>query len=200
MLRRKKSHAVLKCIREVKTVHGMSEAVGNSTGAGIRGIRKAWGGGNQYREWDDDNQGRGARYTDVRSTWGGREGSIDEDRYPYAWREGVDDTVHEEDFQDTRDDNYGVPQYPPFSGNVYDRTEQYPTSPPFRASGWDDDTRLRTRPLGDDEYRGQGGGGESSHDINRDGHNIQGYPNWQGSTSTGSSSRAWNPWPYYHNL
>ena len=157
------------------------------------------GGGNQYRAWGDDHHGRGVGYTDVRSTWGGREGSMDEDRYPYAWREGVDDIVCEEDFQDTRDDNYRVPQYPPFSGNAYERTERYPTSPPFRASGWDDDTRLRTRPLGDDEYRGQGGGGESSRDINRDDQNIQGYHNWQGSTSTGGSSQAWDPWPYYHN-
>jgi hypothetical protein len=55
-------------------------------------------GGDQYRAWNDHNQGRAAQYTDVRSTWGGRKGSYSEDRYPYAWRDAVDDTVREEDF------------------------------------------------------------------------------------------------------
>jgi hypothetical protein len=80
-------------------------------------------GGNQYRAWNDHNEGRAAQYTDVRSTWGGREGSYSEDHYPYAWRDVVDDTIHEEDFQDVHDENNHVPRYPFFYGNVYDRTE-----------------------------------------------------------------------------
>jgi hypothetical protein len=44
----------------------------------------------------------------------------------------VDDTVHEEDFQDVHDENNHVPQYPSFYGNVYDRTKRYLVSPPFR--------------------------------------------------------------------
>jgi hypothetical protein len=55
-------------------------------------------GGDQYRPWNDHNEGRVPEYKDVRSTWGGREGSYNEDHYPYAWRDVVDDTVHEEDF------------------------------------------------------------------------------------------------------
>jgi hypothetical protein len=73
-----------------------------------------------------------AQYTDMRSTWGGREGSYREDHYPYAWRDVVDDSVHKEDFQDVHDENNHVPWYPSFYGNVYDWTEHYPVSPPFR--------------------------------------------------------------------
>ena len=134
---------------------------------------------------------------DVRSTWGGREGSIDKDHYPYTWRDAVDDTIHEEDFQDAQDENNRVPQYPSFYGNVYDRTEQYPMSPPFCASGWDDERGLCTQTLGDDDNIRQGGGGDNSREINRDDQDIQGSHSWQGSTSTKSSLRAWNPWPYY---
>jgi hypothetical protein len=65
----------------------------------------------------------------VRSTWGGRKGSYSEDHYPYAWRDVVDDTVHEEDFQDVHDENNHVPRYPSFHGNVYDRIERHPMSP-----------------------------------------------------------------------
>jgi hypothetical protein len=54
--------------------------------------------GKNFLPWNDHNQGRALQYTDVRSTWGGREGSYNEDHYPYAWRDVVDDTVHEEDF------------------------------------------------------------------------------------------------------
>jgi hypothetical protein len=34
----------------------------------------------------------------VRSAWGRREGSYNEDHYPYAWRDVVDDTMYEEYF------------------------------------------------------------------------------------------------------
>jgi hypothetical protein len=80
-------------------------------------------GGNQYKAWNDHNQGRAVQYMDVRSMWGGREGSYSEDHYPYAWRDVVDDIVHEEDFQDVHDENNHVPWYPSFYGNIYDRTE-----------------------------------------------------------------------------
>lgn len=108
-------------------------------------------GEDQYRAWDDHNQGRAAEYTDVRSMWEGREGYIDEDRYPNAWREAVDDTVQEEDFQDVQEEDNRVPQYPSNYDNVYNRVEHYPMSPPFRTSGWDDERRLRTRTLDDDD-------------------------------------------------
>jgi hypothetical protein len=90
----------------------------------------------QYRAWNDHNQGRAAQYTDVRSMWGGREGSYSKDHYPYAWRDVVDDTVHEEEFQDVHDENNHVLWYPSFHGNVYNRTERYLGSPPFRTSEW----------------------------------------------------------------
>jgi hypothetical protein len=83
----------------------------------------------------------------------------------------VDDTVHEEDFQDVHDEYNHVPRYPSFHGNVYNRTERYPMSPPFRTSEWDDDNE-----------------------------DIQGSHSWQGSTSSESTSCAWNPWPFYDNL
>jgi hypothetical protein len=63
---------------------------------------------------------------DVRSPWGGREGSYSEDHYPYERRDVVDDIVHKKDFQDVHDENNDVPRYPSFHGNVYDRTERYP--------------------------------------------------------------------------
>jgi hypothetical protein len=39
-------------------------------------------GGDQYRAWNDHNQGTSAQYTDMRSTWEGREGSYSENHYP----------------------------------------------------------------------------------------------------------------------
>ena len=125
-------------------------------------------GRDQYGTWDNHNQGRTAQYMDVRSTWGGREGYIDEDRYPYAWKDAVDDTIHEEDFQDAHDKNNCVPQYPSFYGNVYNRTEHYPMSPLFCASVWDDERGLRIRTLGNDDNIWRGGGGHNSREINRD--------------------------------
>jgi hypothetical protein len=156
--------------------------------------------GDQYRAWNDHNQGRAAQYTNVRSTWGVREGSYSEDHYPCAWRDVVDGIVHEEDFQDVHDENNHVPRYPSFHGNVYDRTERYPMSPPFRTSEWDDERELCTRTLGDDVNIRRGGGGNSSRKMNRDNQDIQGSHSWQGNTFTKSTSRAWNPWPFYDNL
>jgi hypothetical protein len=150
----------------------------------------------QGREGGDHNQGRAPQYTNVRSTWGGREGSYNEDHYPYAWR----DVVDEEDFQVVHDKDNHVPQYPSSHGNVYDRTERYPMSPPFRTSEWDDERELCTRTLGNDVNIRRGGGGNSSREINRDNEDIQGSHSWQGSTSTESTSCAWNPWPFYDNL
>jgi hypothetical protein len=86
----------------------------------------------------------------------------------------VDDTVLEEDFQDVRDEDNHVPQYPSFHGNVYDQTEHYPMSPPFRTSKWDDERELCTRTLGDDVNIRQGGGGNSSCEMNRDNEDVQG--------------------------
>jgi hypothetical protein len=150
----------------------------------------------QYRAWNDHNQGRAAQYTDVRSTWGDREGSYRKNHYPYAWRDVVDDTVHEEDFQDMHDENNHVPRYPSFHGNVYDRVERYPMSPPFRTSEWDDERELHTRIIGDDVNIMRKGGGNSSREMNRDNEDIYDSHSWQGSTSTESTSRAWNPWPF----
>jgi hypothetical protein len=98
------------------------------------------------------------------------------------------------------DEDNHVPQYPSYHGNVYDRTERYLMSPPFRTSEWDDERELRTRTFGDDMNIRQGGGGNSSREMNRDNQDIQGSHSWQGSTSTGSTSCAWNPWPFYDNL
>ena len=104
----------------------------------------------QYKAWNDHNQGRAAQYTDVRSTWGGREGSYHEDHYPYAWRDVVDDIVYKEDFQDVHDENNHVLWYPSFHGNVYDQIERYLRSPPFRTSKWDDKRGLCTLIIGND--------------------------------------------------
>jgi hypothetical protein len=123
----------------------------------------------------------------VRSTRGGREGSYNEDHYPYAWRDVVDDIVDEEDFQDVHDEDNHVPQYPSYHGNVmfmlclcyvYDRTEHYPMSPPFHTSEWDDERELRTRTFGDDMNIRRGGGGNSSREMNRDNQDIQGSHSW----------------------
>jgi hypothetical protein len=54
-----------------------------------------------------------------------------EDHYSYAWRDIVDDTVHEEDFQDVNDDNERYPQYSPFHVNAYNQVERYLEPPPF---------------------------------------------------------------------
>jgi hypothetical protein len=112
----------------------------------------------------------------------------------------VDDTIHEEDFQDVHDEDNHVPRYPSFHGNVCDQTEHYPMSPPFRTSEWDDERELRTRTLGDDVNIRRGGGGNSSCKMNRDNKDVQGSHSWQGSTSSESTSHAWNPWPFYDNL
>jgi hypothetical protein len=108
----------------------------------------------------------------MRSMWGGREGSYSEDHYPYARKDVVDNTVHEEDFQDVHDENNHVPQYPSFHGNVNDRMEHYPMSLPFRTSEWDDERELRTRTLGDDVNIMRGGGWNSSREMNRDNEDI----------------------------
>ena len=55
-------------------------------------------GGDQYRAWNDHNQGTSAQYTDMKNTWRDREGSYSKDHYPYAWRDILDDTIHEKDF------------------------------------------------------------------------------------------------------
>jgi hypothetical protein len=89
---------------------------------------------------------------------------------------------------------------PAYYGNVYDQTERYPMSLPFHTSEWDDERELCTRTLGDDVNIRRGGGGTSSREMNRDNEDIQGSHSWQGSTSTESTLRAWNPWPFYDNL
>jgi hypothetical protein len=119
-----------------------------------------------------------AQYMDVRSTWGGREGSYREDHYPHAWRDVVDDIVHEEDFQDVHDENNHVPWYPFFHGNVYNWMERYPMSPPFRTSEWDDERELCTWIIGDDVNIMRGSGGNRSHDMNRDNEDIHGSHSW----------------------
>jgi hypothetical protein len=98
------------------------------------------------------------------------------------------------------DENNHVPQYPFFYGNVYDRTKRYPKPPPFRSSEWDDERGLPTRNIGDDVNIMQGGGGNSSCEMNRDNEDIHNSHSWQGSTSTESTSHALNPWPFYDNL
>jgi hypothetical protein len=112
----------------------------------------------------------------------------------------VDDTIREEDFQDVYDENNHVLQYLSFHGNIYDRTEHYPMSPPFRTSEWDDERELRSQIIGDDVNIMRGGGGNSSREMNTDNQDIQGSHSWQGSTSMESTSHAWNPWPFYDNL
>jgi hypothetical protein len=82
---------------------------------------------------------------DRRGMWGSREESYREDHYPYTRRDVVDNTIHEEDFQDVNDNNYHVPWYLPFHGNVYNQTKRYPEPPPFHSSEWDDEMRLRIR-------------------------------------------------------
>jgi hypothetical protein len=85
----------------------------------------------------------------------------------------VDDTVHEEDFQDVHDEDNHVPQYLSYHGNVYDRTEHYPMSPSFRTSEWDDERELRTWTFGDDMNIRRGGGGNSSREMNKDNQDIK---------------------------
>jgi hypothetical protein len=99
----------------------------------------------------------------------------------------VDDIVHEEDFQDVHDENNHVPWYLFFYGNVYDWTERYLLSPPFRTSEWNDERELRTRIIGDEVNIMRGGGGDSSCEMNRDNKDIHGSHSWQGSTSTEST-------------
>jgi hypothetical protein len=81
---------------------------------------------------------------DMGGTWGNREDSYREVHYLYAWRDIVDDTVHEEDFQDVNVENNHVSQYHLFHGNVYNRTERYPETLPFRRCEWDDERGLCT--------------------------------------------------------
>ena len=157
-------------------------------------------GGDQYRTLNDHNQDKVAQYTYMRSTWGSREGSYSKDHYPYAWRDVVDDTIHEEDFQDVHDENNHVPWYASFHGNVYDWAECYSMSLPFRTSEWDDEKELHTRIIGDDVNIIRDGGRNSSYKMNRDNEDIHSFHSWQGNTSTESTLRAWNPWPFDDNL
>ena len=53
------------------------------------------GGSDQYGAWNDHNDGRATQYTDMKTTWGGRKGSYDEYHFLYAWRDVVDDTIHQ---------------------------------------------------------------------------------------------------------
>jgi hypothetical protein len=46
--------------------------------------------------------------------------------------------------------------------------------PPFRTSEWDDERELCTRTFGDDVNIRRGGGGNSSHEMNRDNEDMQG--------------------------
>ena len=157
-------------------------------------------GGDQYRAWNDYNEGGAAQYTDMRSTWGDMEGSYDEDHYPYAWRDAVDDIVHEKDFQDVHDKNNHVPWYPSFYGNVYNRTEHYLEPSLFRSSEWDDEKGLCIQIIEDDVNIMCRHGGNSSHDMNRDNEDIHDFHSLQGSNSIESTSPAQNPWPFYNNL
>ena len=91
-------------------------------------------GDDQYRAWNDHNEGKATQYMDMRSTWGGRRGSYNVDHYPYAWKDVVVDIVHKEDFQYVNDKNNHVPPYPPFHGTIYDQTEQYLEPLPFYSS------------------------------------------------------------------
>jgi hypothetical protein len=176
-LQQQKPHEARKCIRVWKTEDGIIilRAAVSNTGAGNHGIHKAGRGGDQYRAWNHHNQGRAAQYTDMKSTWGGREDSYSEDHYPYAWMDVVDDTVHEEDFQDMHDENNHVPRYPSFYGNVYDRMKHYPEPPPFCSSEWDDERGLCTRIIGDDLKIMQGGGGNNGREMNRDNEDIHDF-------------------------
>jgi hypothetical protein len=54
----------------------------------------------QYSSWNEPNMGRRAPEYIER-----------EDHYPYARREVIDDTIHEEDFQNVNDNNEQYPQY-----------------------------------------------------------------------------------------
>jgi hypothetical protein len=72
--------------------------------------------------------------------------------------------------------------------------------PPFRTSEWDDERELRTRTLRDDVNIRRGGGGNSSREMNRDNEDIQGSHSWQGSTSTESTSHAWNKKTFGHTV
>jgi hypothetical protein len=127
--------------------------------------------GDRYRAWNDHNEGRAAQYMDKRGTWGNREESYREDHYPYTRGDVVDDTIHEEDFQNVNDDNYYVPWYLPFHSNVYNWTKRYPEPPSFRSSEWDDERGLRIRIIEDDVNIMRGGIGNS-------GRNIHDYHSW----------------------
>jgi hypothetical protein len=83
-------------------------------------------------------------------TWRNREDSYKEDHYPYAQRDVVDDTIHEEDFQDVNDKNDYFPRYPLFHGNIYNQTERHPEPPPFHSNEWDGERRCCTRIIQDD--------------------------------------------------
>jgi hypothetical protein len=78
--------------------------------------------------------------------------------------------------------------------------ERYLEPPLFRSSEWDDEKGLRTQIIEDDVNITRGNVGNSGRDMNRDNEDIHDYHSWQGSTSTGSTLHAWNPWPFYDNL
>jgi hypothetical protein len=73
-------------------------------------------------------------------------------------------------------------------------------SPLLCSSEWDDERGLCTWIIGDDVNVMRGGGGNSNREMNRDNEDIHGSHSWQGNTSTESTLRAWNPWPFYDNL
>jgi hypothetical protein len=179
-LQQEKPHEARKYIRVWKTEDGIIilRAAVNNTGAGNHGIHKVGRGviSTMHGMIKTKTERLNTRTWEARG--GGREGSYHEDHYPYAWRDVVDDTVHEEDFQDMHDENNHVPRYPSFYGNVYDRTECYPESPPFRSSEWDDDRGLCTRIIRDDINIMRGGGGNSSREMNRDNEDIHNSHSW----------------------
>jgi hypothetical protein len=142
------------------------------------------GRGVQYSAWNESNMGRGAPEYIER-----------EDHYPYARKDVVDDTVHEEDFQNVNDDNEQYPQDPSFHINAYNQVEHYSEPPPFHNNEWEGERGHHAWNDHDEVDMVRG-----SQNGNTDNEYTHDYHSWQGSTSTGSTSHARSSWPYYDNL
>jgi hypothetical protein len=80
-----------------------------------------------------------------------------EDHYPYARRDVVDNTVHEEDFQNVNDNNERFFQYLPFHVN-YNQVERYPEPPPFHNNEWEGEMGHRAWNVHDEVDMVLGGG------------------------------------------
>jgi hypothetical protein len=85
----------------------------------------------QYTRWDDYYMGMDGQYMSRDVTYGGRTYLYIGINNPYMQRDGVDDTVNEEDFYKIDDQDDHFLQNLCFYSNVDNQAKPFPQPPPF---------------------------------------------------------------------